>query len=257
MKHQKKSGLQESKYKAGHQKVFEVTAAVSSSCWFAVQRTRSWERLNTSGSPWTLYSSMDTPLSTVREELKGTAEKSQAEALSLCVSLSLRHTSLYTLTRPLSILRAYREKPAELLPHLFTEYTSLTSVLLLFFSVKHVTTYLIQVIISYIDLHWLNIWVHKKTKQQQKTNASVLFHFNQPQMANTHTHTLVCASGFETTKQPCACFFSRVSVCVCIHARTSSGQSSQCCCPPHPPTHPLCRSLSLFLSLAINWSGQL
>lgn len=45
-----------------------------------------------SGSPWTLYSSMDTPLSTVREELKGRAEKSQAEALSLRVSLQLSLT---------------------------------------------------------------------------------------------------------------------------------------------------------------------
>lgn len=95
----KKSGLQVSKCKASQRKaVFLVTAAVSSSRWCAVQKTRSWEWLNTSGSPWTLYWPVDTPLSTVREELKGRAEKSQTKALSLCLPLALRHTNLYTLS---------------------------------------------------------------------------------------------------------------------------------------------------------------
>lgn len=76
-----------------------------------------------SGSPWTLYWYIDTPLSTVREELKSTADESQAKALSLClplsISLLLRYTSLSTLslTCPLSGLSAPGEGTAELPSH--------------------------------------------------------------------------------------------------------------------------------------------
>lgn len=85
-----------SNVKAGHVKaVSEVRAARSSfSSLCVVQRTQSWEWLNTSDSPWTLYWSMDTPLSTERQR---SSKAQRREAFSLClyflsVSLLLKHS---------------------------------------------------------------------------------------------------------------------------------------------------------------------
>lgn len=100
-------------------------AAASSSGWIAALRTDSWKRLNASGSPWTLYSSVDTPLSTVGEELKGTAEKSQADSLYPSVGLSLAHTPAYVQSHSMviSVLKEWeggKKEKAELALWLFS-----------------------------------------------------------------------------------------------------------------------------------------
>lgn len=226
----KKSGLQVSKCKASQRKaVFLVTAAVSSSCWCAVQRTRSWEWLNTSGSPWTLYWPMDTPLSTVREELKGRAEKSQTKALSLCLPLALRHTNLYTLSliylsslNPECPERRGKKEPNRLFTCSHREYHSVLS---------PCSPPLSQPL-SNIDF-FFPFFLKDKTiyVQEKRSNVSMLLCFNQPQM--------------HSRKQPLQPQ-QGLAVCLCLHPVVSPG------CAVNPPAHPLTSSLSLLLDLSLS-----
>ncbi len=209
---------------------------------------------------------MDTPLSTVREELKSTAEKSQAKALSLCLPLSLSLALSYSDTQAyihspslvLSQSWVHREKKtAESPSHLFTHRIHFVFSPSCYCSFQSYMYDLYHVTIAQIYRFAL-----MKHLDPQKKDTWVLFPFNQPQMPSTHAY--MCLWGWDivqTTKQAHGFPLNRVLVCVyvCVCIRVCPVVSPVCAVAPHPPLimSPPQISLSLFLSLATNWSGQL
>lgn len=155
-----------------------VTAVGYSSCWCAVHRTGSWEWLNTSGSAWTLYWSIDTPLCTEREELK-----KPFPSASLCLAFSVSNTLLLSAARE-------EEERKTLLTHksLLTSnvhmHNAINTFQLLFIFIGRLQ----QTFRSYLMIAQ-SIWINLNRNPLLATSTTFP-HFNQVQLPNTCT---VCA----------------------------------------------------------------